>query len=261
MMNQPIALSAFSDNYIWIIVNPEQHTFICVDPGEADPVLSYAKEHGLSLNTILLTHHHHDHIGGVAELINVFPHAIVYAPNDNRIPGPTKSVKENDILSVGGYAFRVLETPGHTSSHVCYHEPQLHWLFCGDTLFSAGCGRVFDGTMQALHDSLLKLKRLPDETQIYCGHEYTRNNLRFAATIEPNNLEINTYLTILNKNQTKLSLPSSIAMEKKINPFMRTDSHPMQHYAIKNNIIPLNSLAIFAHLRDKKDLFNQLLFV
>ncbi len=255
-MNKPIALSAFNDNYIWVIVNPKQPTFMCVDPGEARPVLSYARDTGLTLSSILLTHHHHDHIGGVPELLDAFPNALVYAPHDQRIPPPNIPLRADDALPVDGFTFQVLNTPGHTSSHICYYEPQMHWLFCGDTLFSAGCGRVFDGTMQALHDSLLTLKNLPDETQIYCGHEYTRNNLRFAATIEPNNLTISTYAAVLNKSKTELSLPSTIATEKKINPFLRTDTHSLQKYAQENGVNPLDSLEIFKHLRDKKDLFN-----
>ena len=255
-MKQPIALPVFSDNYIWVIVNPTQNTFTCVDPGEAAPVLSYAVETGHTLSCILLTHHHHDHIGGVPDLLKVFPNAVVYAPHDQRIPSPITPVDADDIVPIEPYAFEVLSTPGHTSTHVCYYEPRMHWLFCGDTLFSAGCGRVFDGTMQALHDSLLTLRNLPDETQIYCGHEYTRKNLRFASTIEPQNQTISTYATALIDNSTELSLPSTIATEKKINPFLRTDTLSLQKYAKRNNIDPLDSLAIFKHLRNKKDLFS-----
>lgn len=255
-MNQPVALSAFNDNYIWVIANPGQNTFMCVDPGEAGPVLSYARDTGRTLSNILLTHHHQDHIGGVQELLHAFPNTFVYAPHDPRIPAPNQSVGTDDTVCAEGYAFRVLNTPGHTRSHICYYEPQKHWLFCGDTLFSAGCGRVFDGTMQELHESLLKLGNLPDETQIYCGHEYTRNNLRFAATVEPDNVTIGTYATVLNENRTKISLPSTIKMEKKINPFMRTTTPSLKKYARENGINQQDSLEIFKHLRDKKDLFN-----
>lgn len=248
-------LSAFNDNYIWIIANLDQSTFICVDPGDAMPVLSYAKSHNLTLNGILLTHHHHDHIGGVAKLLDIFPDAIVYAPNDLRIPFSNIAIKMSQSVFIGGCSFRVLITPGHTRSHICYYEPHLKWLFCGDTLFSAGCGRVFDGTMSALHDSLLRLKNLPDDTNVYCGHEYTRQNLRFAMTIEPNNLTISSYYTKLAHATNPLSLPSTIEQEKKINPFLRTNTIPLQEYAQTQGIDPLDSFAIFQHLRDQKDRF------
>lgn len=255
-MSQPIALPAFNDNYIWAITNLDTSTFACVDPGDAAPVLSYAKDNQLTLNCILLTHHHHDHIGGVHELLTAFPDAVVYAPLDQRIPSRKTAVSAEDVVRVGNHAFRVISTPGHTASHICYYEPSMHWLFCGDTLFSAGCGRVFDGTMQTLYSSLHTLRNLPDDTKIYCGHEYTRQNLRFAATIEPQNHSINSYLNTLMNSATLLSLPSTLQMEKKINPFLRTDTPSLQNYAKKNGIDPSDSQAIFIHLRDKKDRFN-----
>lgn len=248
-------LPAFNDNYIWVIANLDQSSFICVDPGEAAPVLAYALNHNLRLNGILLTHHHHDHIGGVSKLLDVYPDALVYAPNDLRIQCPNKSMEMGNKIAIGGCSFDILFTPGHTSSHICYYEPDLKWLFCGDTLFSAGCGRVFDGTMKALHDSLLQLKHLPDETKIYCGHEYTRQNLRFAMTIEPQNLTIRNYYNKLANATLSLSLPSTIEQEKQINPFLRTDTISLQEYAQTYGIEPLNSLAIFQHLREMKDRF------
>jgi len=254
-MKQPIALSAFSDNYIWVIPNHERHTFICVDPGQSEPVLLFAHDSGLSLNAILLTHHHSDHIAGVQKLLDVFPNALVFGPNDQRMPQSNKPLHPENSVVLDECCFRVINTPGHTCSHICYYEPRQHWLFCGDTLFSAGCGRVFDGTIQDLHHSLLTLKNLPDETQIYCAHEYTRKNLEFAATIEPKNLTISTYLKKLNDSTVVLSLPSTMALEKKINPFLRTDSYSLQEYAKEHHIDPLDSLIIFNYLRDKKDLF------
>ncbi len=250
-----IALPAFQDNYIWVIMAETHQTFACVDPGDAEPVLSFANTSGLELNYILITHHHHDHMGGLHDLLRAFPKAHAYAPNDLRIPQPYTIATSEKPVIVAPYAFQVLSTPGHTSSHICYYEPHQHWLFCGDTLFSAGCGRVFDGTMEALHASLLQLKNLPADTQVYCGHEYTRQNLNFAATIEPGNLDISHYAAILAKSPTQLSLPSTIAMEKKINPFLRTNVDSVIKYAQSHGVSSPDSLSIFKRLRDKKDTF------
>lgn len=254
-MKQPIALSAFNDNYIWVIPTIKQGTFICIDPGEASPVLLYAKESGFSLSNILLTHHHHDHIGGIGELLKKFPDAVVFAPDDQRIPPPIKPVHGDDVIVIDGFSFQVFNTPGHTRSHVCYYEANQHWLFSGDTLFSAGCGRVFDGTIEELNHSLLTLRTLPDKTQLYCGHEYTRQNLRFATTIEPHNPIISDYLRALNAKEQSLSLPSTIAQEKEINPFFRIDTPALIEFAKENHIEPMDSLSIFKWLRDKKDFF------
>lgn len=255
MMN-PIALPAFQDNYIWVIEHLEQQSMTCIDPGDAAPVLDYAFKHALKLVHIMLTHHHSDHIGGVGKLLEAFPNATVYAPDDGRIPFPKKTVDSDAVIAIDGFVFQVLMTPGHTNSHICYHEKRMNWLFCGDTLFSGGCGRVFDGTIEALHHSLHVLKNLPNQTEVYCGHEYTRQNLRFAATIEPHNLDIKAKAIALNNNPNPLSLPSTIEIEKKINPFFRTNSSAMHAYALKNGILPTDSLAIFKRLREEKNQFS-----
>lgn len=251
-----IGLQAFSDNYIWVIVNEQKHTLACVDPGEADPVIHYLEKNNLELDAILLTHHHHDHIGGVPQLLRSFPQAIVYAPNDARIPIIHKMVKEEDILHIEEHDFRVLNIPGHTSTHVCYQEPIKRWLFCGDTLFSGGCGRVFDGSIEQLHNSLGLLKNLPDDTKVYCGHEYTRQNLKFAITIEPENAVIKEYSECLDHSEKDCTLPSTIALEKKINPFMRTEGLYLTKFAEKEGIHPEDSLSLFKRLRELKNNFS-----
>ncbi len=248
-----IALPAFNDNYIWLIVNELKHTFTCVDPGDAQPVLTYAKNNHLTLSNILITHHHADHAGGIPALFLAYPQANVFAPADTRITQVNAVVRDEDIVHIDNYSFRVLSTPGHTSSHICYQEPTRNWLFCGDTLFSAGCGRVFDGTMEQLHRSINLLKNLPEKTQVYCGHEYTRHNLRFAATIEPENATIKSYADYLQERENHCSLPSTIALEKSINPFMRTNF--LQQFAETQHLDPDNSLAIFSQLRELKDNF------
>jgi hydroxyacylglutathione hydrolase len=248
------ALKAFKDNYIWVIVNERKHTLACVDPGDAVPVLSYAKNNKLTLNNILLTHHHDDHAGGVTELLRHFPKTHVYGPADPRIPFVNRLVRDEDIVHINNLAFRVLSTPGHTSSHICYQEPSKGWLFCGDTLFSGGCGRVFDGTIEQLHHSIMLLKNLPKDTKVYCGHEYTLQNLRFAASVEPENHTIQSYIAHLQEKEG-CSLPSTIALEKKINPFMRTHLPAVQEFACEQGLQSHNSLAIFELLREKKNMF------
>lgn len=245
-----IPLPAFHDNYIWLIVNESKHSFSCVDPGDAQPVLNYAKQNGLKLTNILITHHHQDHAGGISELLQSYPQANVYGPADPRIPHVSVVVRDEDIVHIDNLAFRVLSIPGHTSSHICYQEPTKSWLFCGDTLFSAGCGRVFDGTIEQLHHSILLLKNLPEDTKVFCGHEYTRHNLEFAALVDPKNETIQSYASYLQEKPELCSLPSTIALEKKINPFMRTHVPALQNYANSKD-----SLTIFKKLRAEKNVF------
>lgn len=247
------AIPAFKDNYIWTIIHEQNHAVICVDPGEARPVLDYLKANKLTLNAILITHHHPDHCGGITELAHAFPGVSIYAPKDKRIDIVTHPVQNEDHIQLESYHFRVIEIPGHTSTHICFLEPSKQWLFCGDTLFSAGCGRVFDGTMKELHDSLQLIKNLPDDTEIYCGHEYTRKNLDFAALVEPDNESITDYRHYLKQHPHLVTLPSTLALEKKINPFLRTKS--LHTFASQENLDVDNSLAVFTRLREKKDHF------
>ena len=250
-----IGLPAFNDNYIWIITNPKNKSFCCVDPGIADPVLLYQEQTGFKLSDILITHHHQDHTGGIEALLCHNPCINVYAPDDSRISAVTSIVGNNDTVYIGDLKFRIITTPGHTSSHICYFEPQKEWLFCGDTLFSAGCGRVFDGTIEDLHQSLLTLKSLPNTTKIYCGHEYTLQNLRFAAFVEADNKTIQAYSLELQERIAACSLPSTIALEKEINPFLRTDAPSVIKFAQEHGVSSKNSRDIFKLLREQKNNF------
>lgn len=240
-----IALSAFQDNYIWVIKN--QVDFICVDPGDAAPVLEFAKQESLTLNSILLTHHHTDHTGGVRELQQYFPETMVHNIFD--------LAEKPEFIQLGQYKFDVLNTPGHTGTHVCYVEPNQHWLFCGDTLFSAGCGRVFDGTMTELYNSLQQLKHLSDDTQVYCAHEYTRQNLKFALTVEPHNQVAQELFNMLEANPRQNSLPSTIGLEKQINPFLRLNEPEVLNFVKQYDKNAQTPEENFVCLRQAKDNF------
>lgn len=248
---QVVPLQAFNDNYIWVF-KINDYSIACVDPGDAEPVLSYCRNHQLIVEAVLITHHHADHIGGVSKLMQSFPSLKVYGPKDARID-VTDEVSSQ--LTLGNFEFRVLSTPGHTSSHICYYESKQHWLFCGDTLFSAGCGRVFDGSMQTLFTSLCMLRQLPDETKIFCAHEYTLANLKFARFVEPNNIDVQQYITKIQNQVVKCTLPSTIGMEKRINPFFRFDLPNMASFIKKMDLKKNDPYDIFDILRTTKDNF------
>lgn len=248
-------IPAFSDNYIWAIVDTKAAVFDCIDPGDAAPVIQFANEKQLNLRAILLTHHHNDHIGGVKALVDAYPSCQVYGPDDARIAAITDVVREHQTIQVGNCHFRILFNPGHTSSHISYYEPEQEWLFCGDTLFSAGCGRVFDGTMEQLHRSMLLFKDLPRTTAVFPAHEYTRQNLRFAQTVEPDNQVVNQYLKKLQTQSTLCSLPSTLDLELSINPFLRTDQKDVIAYAHQHGAHTNNSLEVFTVLRNRKNTF------
>ncbi|MBA2651716.1 MAG: hydroxyacylglutathione hydrolase [Tatlockia sp.] len=250
-----LPVSAFFDNYIWLIIDENKRQVLCVDPGEAEPVLHFLKNEELSLSAILLTHHHNDHIGGAAELLKTNPNLTIYGPRDSRISEINHILDDGDLLEIGSCSFQIISTPGHTSTHISYYESERGWLFCGDTLFSAGCGRVFDGTIEELHESLQKLKNLPDATEVFCAHEYTLKNLRFAASVEPENLTIRNYAQRLLATDNLCSLPSSIAVEKEINPFFRTQIAAVQAFAKFKGAKDDDSLSVFKKIRAAKDYF------
>lgn len=218
------AVPALTDNYIWLMAD-QAHRAVVVDPGEAAPALSVLRDQSLELVAILLTHHHHDHVDGVAELRRAFPEATVIGGRDPRFGTLDSRVGQGDRVDIAGtdFAFDVIEVPGHTLSHIAYHGHGL--LFCGDTLFSAGCGRIFEGTPEQMLASLEKLAALPGDTQICCGHEYTLANLAFAQGIEPGNASIQRHVDVVQglRDQGKPSLPSLLSGERDYNPFLRID--------------------------------------
>ncbi|BBB14655.1 hydroxyacylglutathione hydrolase [Candidatus Rickettsiella viridis] len=219
---QPIL--AFKDNYIWCLINDETNHCIIVDPGEAKPVLGFLKRSNLSLDALFITHHHWDHTNGIKAILKDHS-APVFGPAKEKIAGVSNPVDEGDTVELNNWpiTFKVLAIPGHTLGHIAYYGDNL--LFCGDTLFSAGCGRLFEGTAEQMLDSLNKLSQLPDETQIYCGHEYTLNNLNFAQMLEPNNVHVKEYLERVRELRQKNlpSLPCTLSTERLVNPFLRCD--------------------------------------
>jgi hydroxyacylglutathione hydrolase len=252
---QVIPLRAFKDNYVWTL--RKNGVAAVVDPGEARPVLDYLASENLRLVAILATHHHQDHVGGIAELRAVHP-APVYGPRGEPITTLTHPVAGGDTVTLAELelAFEVLDIPGHTRAHVAYYGANM--LFCGDTLFACGCGRAFEGTPQQLYASLQKLVALPDETLVYCGHEYTLANIGFAKAVEPQNaslLERERDDAKL-REQNRPTLPSTIGREKATNPFLRVRERAVIESANKY----LGSRAsdpagVFAALRQWKNQF------
>ena len=238
-------IPAFTDNYIWSI--EKEGKISVIDPGDANAVLNILQNRDLELEDILITHHHYDHTGGVNELRKVMQ-GNVYGPDNLAIEGIDVALRENDQFSTLGYEFNVIETPGHTLDHVSFHCNENKVLFCGDTLFSGGCGRLFEGTYQQLFNSLQKLVRLPNDTKVYCTHEYTLANLAFAEE-QISDQEITNYRknVEVKLNKGEISLPSSIEIEKKINLFL------MQK--IPDDLKHLSPEESFKELRIRKDNF------
>lgn len=211
---------AFADNYIWLVGAAGRNSVAVVDPGDPVPVLTALERDGLTLAAILVTHHHRDHTGGVVQLAERY-RVPVYGPATESIPALTVPVQEGIEVEAAGVRFQVLDTPGHTRGHVCYVTEQA--LFCGDTLFTAGCGRLFEGTPAQMYASLAKLAALPDRTLVYCAHEYTADNLMFAAVAEPANAAVaNRRDSVATARAAgRPTVPATLAEEKATNPFLR----------------------------------------
>lgn len=249
-------VSAFEDNYIWMLGKPGSNAVVAVDPGDETPVLAWLAQRGARLSAILITHHHYDHVGGLPELLEAFPGIPVYGPAGNTIRGVTHPVREGDRPSIPhlDVAFSVLEVPGHTAGHIAYYGEGA--LFCGDTLFAAGCGRVFDGTFEQLSDSLRRIAGLPGETRIYCAHEYTLDNLGFAAWVEPESavLRERTQREQARRAAGEPTLPALLQTELETNPFLRTADPGVRAAAERNAGHPLESVTeVFTALRQWKD--------
>ncbi|WP_418139735.1 hydroxyacylglutathione hydrolase [Oceanimonas smirnovii] len=252
-----ISLRAFNDNYIWLVSNGRQAAV--VDPGDAAPVLAALSERNLELTDILITHHHHDHTGGVKQLLAEYPAAHLYAPAGERLPAANAiALKDGDTVSLPALTLelQVLEVPGHTLGHIAYYGNNM--LFCGDTLFSGGCGRLFEGTPEQMYRSLSRLAALPGSTQVYCAHEYTQSNLAFCHAVEPGNTALLSYMKEVAKcrQQDVPTLPSSIERENAVNVFLRVAQPEVRAAAQMQALRELNEEhEIFAALRRWKDHF------
>ncbi len=232
-MFEVIALPAFKDNYLWLLV--QSSYAVAVDPGDANVITQALQNRRLSLQAILLTHHHADHTGG-AEILQRAYGCPVFGPERESISATTHPVGEGHIIQILGQAFQVMDVPGHTRGHIAYWCKSTQALFCGDTLFAAGCGRLFEGSPQDMWQSLQKIAALPDETRIYCAHEYTVVNLRFAHIVEPENIDIQRRQRQVEEQRARgePSVPSILALERLTNPFLRA-TQP----ALKTAVAPL----------------------
>ncbi len=255
---QITAIPAFENNYVWLLTAPDNAAAVVVDPGEAAPVLAVLAAQQRQVVGILLTHHHGDHVGGTSALLAQFPDAVVYGPSAPPIDGLTRGVTAGDRLQFVDLSadFAVLSVPGHTATHLAFYGHGV--LFCGDTLFAGGCGRVFCGTAAQLHESLQRLAQLPDDTLIYCAHEYTTANLHFALAVEPQNLDLQERMqqTQTLRAAEQPTVPSTLALEKATNPFLRVHE-PTVKRAVESQVGQslADDLAVFTALRAWKNRF------
>lgn len=257
MSIQILPILAFKDNYIWCLINEKTKHCLIVDPGEAKPVLTQLKQLNLTLDAILITHHHWDHTNGIRSILKLHP-VPVFGPAKEKIVGMTQPVDEGDKVELTNWpiSFEVFAIPGHTLGHIAYYGNKF--LFCGDTLFTGGCGRLFEGTPEQMLNSLNKLAQLPDETQVYCGHEYTLANLHFAQAVEPSNAHIKERLEKTRELRQKnlASVPSSLGEEHLTNPFLRCDNPEIAHRVEKRTGKKFSTpVEIFTYLRQWKNNF------
>ncbi|MGL5033180.1 MAG: hydroxyacylglutathione hydrolase [Microcystaceae cyanobacterium] len=252
-------LPALSDNYIFLLYDAQTQTAAVVDPAEAQPVLAALASLGANLVAIFNTHHHGDHIGANLELIKRFPQLTVYAGAEDRgrIPGQQIYLQEGDRVHFADREAVVYFIPGHTRAHIAYYfapekSGETGELFCGDTIFAGGCGRLFEGTPTQMVNSIAKLRALPDQTRVWCAHEYTLGNLKFALTIEPENLDLQNRFQKVTEQRSRLeaTIPSLLGEEKKTNPFLRWDQA-----SVKKAIALEEPHRVFGKLRGMKDNF------
>jgi len=252
-------LQALSDNYIFLLHEPKQNVAAVVDPAEAEPVLKQLKDLGAELVAIFNTHHHNDHVGGNRQLIQHFSQVKVYggAEDRGRIPGQQVFLQEGDRVQFADHWAEVFFVPGHTRAHIAYYFPptsagETGELFCGDTLFAGGCGRLFEGTPAQMVESLSKLRNLPNDTRVWCAHEYTLKNLQFALTVDSSNTELQSRFAEVKaaRSRSEATIPSILGLEKRTNPFLRWNQPALQS-AVKSQ----DPVQTFARLRGMKDQF------
>lgn len=256
---QVIRLNALCDNYIFLLHEPRQNIAAVVDPAEAEPVLQQLQQLGTELVAIFNTHHHHDHVGGNKQLMQRYPQVTVYggAHDRGRIPGQQVFLQEGDRVTFGDRTGEVFFVPGHTRAHIAYYFPPTSAeepgeLFCGDTLFAGGCGRLFEGTPTQMVDSLSKLRNLPDNTRVWCAHEYTLKNLQFALTVDSSNQELQSRFAQVKtaRSRDEATIPTNLGIEKRTNPFLRWNQP-----ALQTSVKSQDPVQTFSRLRGMKDRF------
>jgi len=255
-----VGLPTLSDNYTWIIQseNPRENHAWIVDPGESKQVIQYFEDHQLQLAGILLTHHHYDHTDGIMGVMEAMGEVPIVSNAQGPFKPVTHPVKEGDQVQVLEESFAVIATPGHTDEHICFYHPEA--LFSGDTLFTGGCGKIWQHPPEQMAESLLKLRALNDDCMVYCGHEYTYANLNFANIVEPNTPDIQERLAEVKKNTQRQipCVPARLGLEKKTNPFLRFDISPLKQTLLERQSQPNeDSGALFAVLRAWKDELDQ----
>ena len=255
-----IPIPVLADNYAYLLIDEATNEAGVVDPSEAGPVAETVKREKVKLSAIINTHHHWDHVGGNEELVREFPGLKVYGHkrDRDRTPCITNLVDEGDTMQIGGLTGRFLFIPCHTNGHVALHFPREKAVFTGDTLFIAGCGRLFEGTATDMHNNMVKLMSLPDDTRVYCGHEYTVKNLQFALTLEPSNAKVQAKLQWAQGMRAKKAptIPSTVAEEKDINPFVRVLNGELQANVKKKfPEVSLDPVSVLEKTRYLKDNF------
>ncbi len=268
MVNSMLTITpipAFNDNYIWCLSDDQTKKALVVDPGQSDPVIRHLKDHGLTLDTILITHHHPDHTGGVKALTATLSPQRVVGPAESPYTAIDTAVRSGDSVDWHGMIFRVMAIPGHTLDHIAFYSDQLvndhPVLFCGDTLFVCGCGRLFEGSAAQMRNSLNKLRELPDTTAVYCGHEYTLANLKFARHWLPEDAALADFEAecIAIRNRNVPTVPAILGREKALNPFLRWDDEAVinaaRAYGAQHQLTVDDADSVFAAVRHGKDNF------
>ena len=254
-MIEIIQIQLLSDNYSYIIRDKNTNITGCIDPSVAKDIVNVLQNRGIDLNFILNTHHHQDHVGGNLELKEIYNCKIIGCSDDqNRIPGIDIKLKDSEEFNIGESVFKVIDTPGHTIGHICFYFEDQNFLFCGDTIFSLGCGRLFEGSYEQMTESILKIRSLPESTKIFCGHEYTESNAKFAEFLDPGDDSLKKKILKIKKDrlESKPTIPTMLEEEKKLNPFMKFDN---QEYLDSIKIENISNVENFKKIRIMKDNF------